>query len=164
MSLEYIKKNQNIKILLNEGKETKNLLLDDSRLYYTNEEINITIIEIKEEIDGINSFLEIDDNIYEKNNLEEIYNNKYIYIVERPHFKRDFISLSLLQKINNDTMEYSVRTAFGCICSPIFNLENNKIIGIHMNEIEKNENKNICFKKIIEDFNNRNEIIILITK
>ena len=164
LSLKYIKINKYLKISLNEDKETKNILLDDSRIYYTNKEMNITIIGIKEEIDEINSFLEIDDIIYEENNnIEDIYKNKFIYIVERPHFKRDFISISLLQKINNDTLDYSIRTAFGCICTPIFNLENNKIIGIHMNEIESKENKNICFKKIIEEFNKRNEIIVVIS-
>ena len=163
LSLEYIKKNKNIKLLLNEGQETKYLCLDDSRVYYTNKDINITIIGIKTEIDEINLFLEIDDNIYDESKIEDIYKNKYIYIIEKPHFKRDFISISLLQKINNNTIDYLIQTAFGCICTPIFNLENNKIIGIHMNEIESKENNNICFKKIIDIFNKRNEIIILMS-
>lgn len=157
LSIEYIKTNENIKLLLNEDQEIKNIPLDDSRINYTNEEINITIIGINPKTDGINSFLEIDNNIFE-DNLEKIIKN--IYIIEKPHFKRDFISISPLKKINSNLIEYEIKTAFGCIGTPIFNLENNKIIGIHMNEIENKENKNICFKKIIDEFNKRNEIVI----
>ena len=159
LSLENIKTNVKLKLLLNEGKEEKNISLNDSRIYYTDENINITIIEINPKLDGINSFLDIDDNIF-KENIEQIYTNKNIYIIEKPHFKRDFISISSLDKINNNSIYYKLETAFGCIGSPIFNLENNKIIGIHMNKIDSKENYNICFKTIIDKFINRNEIII----
>ena len=65
-SLENIKTNVKLKLSLNEGKEEKNISLNDSRIYYTDENINITIIEINPKLDGINSFLDIDDNIYLK--------------------------------------------------------------------------------------------------
>ena len=160
LSLEYIKTNVTLKILLNEGQEIKYISLDEARINYTNEDINITIIEIKPKIDEINSFLEIDENLYENINLNEIFNNKNIYIIERPHFKRDFISITQLQNINNNTLEYMVKTAFGCLGTPIFNLENHKIIGIHMNEIQSEKNYNICLKIVIDEFIKRNEIII----
>ena len=162
LSLEYIKTNINLKLLLNEDKETKSIPLNDSRIYYTNEDLdlNITIIGIKPELDEINTFLEIDENILE-DNFDKIY--KDIYIIERPHFKSDYISICPLQQIRNNIIQYEIKTAFGCIGTPIFNLENNKIIGIHMNEIDSKENKNILFRNIIDAFNNRNEIIICIS-
>ena len=104
LSTEYIKTNEKLNILLNEEKEEKNIYLDYSRIYYTNEKINITIIEINPRIDGIKDFLDLDDNIYKENMLSN-YQNKKIYIIERPHFKRDFISISSLDKINNNNIE-----------------------------------------------------------
>ena len=162
LSTEYIKTNEKLNILLNEEKEEKIIYLDDSRIYYTNENINITIIEINPRIDGIKDFLDLDDNIYKENMLPN-YQNKKIYIIERPHFKRDFISISSLDKINNTNIECKLETCFGCIGTPIFNLDNDKIIGIHMNEIDSKENKNICFKTIIDNFINRNEIVLCIS-
>ena len=162
LSLEYIKTNLNLKISLNEGNEIKTLSLNDSRIYYTNKDLNITIIEIKPDIDELNSFLEIDENIFGEN-IGETYKNKNIYIIEKPHFKRDFISISQLQNINNNTIEFLVQTAFGCRGTPIFNLDNNKIIGINMNENPKENNNNYCMRNIIDEFNKRNEIIICLS-
>lgn len=161
LSLEYIKTNTSLKILLNEGKEEKCILLDDTRIYYCNDELNIIIIEIKPKVDEINSFLEIDENLYENNDLTNLYTN--IYIIERPHFKTDFISIFPLEKFNNNTIEFKVNTGFGCIGTPIFNLDSHKIIGIFMNDIYGEKSDNICFKNIIQEFNKRNEIIICLS-
>ena len=160
LSLEYIKTNTSLKILLNEGKEEKYISLDDTRINYCNEELNISIIEVKPKIDEINSFLEIDENLYENMNNDLINLYKNIYIIERPHFKGDFISISPLEKMNNNIIEFKVNTAFGCIGTPIFNLDSHKIIGIHMNDIQSEKNNNICFINIINELNKRNEIII----
>ena len=62
--------------------------------------------------------------------------------------------------MNNNPIEFKVNTAFGCIGTPIFNLDSHKIIGIHMNDIQSESNNNICFTNIINEFNKRNEIII----
>ena len=160
LSLEYIKTNTSLKILLIEGIEEKYISLDDTRINYCNEELNIIIIEIKPKVDEINSFLEIDENLYENENNDLVNLYKNIYIIERPHFKRDFISISPLEKMNNNTIEFKVNTAFGCIGTPIFNLDSHKIIGIHMNDIQSENNNNICFRNIINEFNKRNEINI----
>ena len=65
-----------------------------------------------------------------------------------------------MDKINNNSIYCKLKTSFGCIGTPTFNLENNKIIGIRMNKIDSKENYNICFKTINDKFINRNEIII----
>ena len=79
-----IKDNQVIKIAINNiGKQIK---LDNSRIKYTNEELDITIIEIetnKDEIfdnKNINNFMDIDEEaIYAiKNNVEEYKISQYI--------------------------------------------------------------------------------------
>ena len=73
--------NNNIIELSINGKNKIKITIDDSRKKYTNSEneIDITIIEIKPE-DGINNYLEIDED--SKNEiLESEYRNKSIYIL-----------------------------------------------------------------------------------
>ena len=58
-------KNNNIIILsLNYDKKKKTIKIDDDRKTYTNEELDITIIEIKPNKDNINNeYIDLDDNI-----------------------------------------------------------------------------------------------------
>ena len=79
--------NKIINIYLNNNKEIKKLKLDN-RIKYTNK--NITIIEIKNEDNINNKYIELDDEIinYFKlnkkeniNYLNEIYSNKSIYLL-----------------------------------------------------------------------------------
>ena len=76
--------NNNIIELSINGKKKIAIRIDDSRKKYTNpdKEIDITIIEIKPE-DGINDYLEIDDNTNNKI-LESEYKNESIYIIHYP--------------------------------------------------------------------------------
>ena len=46
INIDDILSNKNISLYLNNGKEIKELKLDDNRLKYTNEKLDITIIEI----------------------------------------------------------------------------------------------------------------------
>ena len=56
--------NKNISIYLNNDKKIKTIKLDNNRLMYTNEKLDITIIEIKENVDNLNNnYLELEDNI-----------------------------------------------------------------------------------------------------
>ena len=76
-----IESNTNIEIYLISNKNLYNIIIDNSRKTYIDEENNITIIEIKKE-DGINidGLLKIDDNISEKDIIQnEI--SKSIYLL-----------------------------------------------------------------------------------
>ena len=64
--------NAKIKLDIKEELDIKELQLSD-RMKYTNEEYDITIIEIKPE-DDINNYLELDDII-----INDILNNENIY-------------------------------------------------------------------------------------
>ena len=69
---EDIQGNRNISILLNNDKKIKTIKLDNNRLKYTNEKLDIAIIEIKENEDNLNiKYLELDDDIY----------NYYLYLL-----------------------------------------------------------------------------------
>ena len=59
-----IKNNKIISIYLNNDKKEETIKIDNNRLRYTNEKLDITIIEIKENKDNLNNkYLELDDNI-----------------------------------------------------------------------------------------------------
>ena len=164
LSLEYIKTKPYIELSLNEDKIKKTIKLTDSRVYYTNENMNLTFIEINPDLDGIDKtfFVDLDENIYE-NDLNSIYINKKIFIIERPHFQSDYIYISSIDEINDKFLVFKTQTGFKCFCTPLFNLDNNKIIGINFddnNSYDHQMNKSLCFKHIINEFNNRNEIVI----
>ena len=76
----------------------KRIQLDNNRLIlmYTNEKLDITIIEIKDNDKLNNKYLELDDEImnYLKSNREDefnyicdIYSNNSIYLINYPDFK-----------------------------------------------------------------------------
>ena len=165
LSLEYIKSNKYLELLLNEGKSKKKLELNDDRIYYINEKLNLTFIEINSDFDSIDKkyFIKLDKNIYEKD-LNNIYKNNTIYTIESPHFKTDYIYISNIKEINNNFLSYESRTIFKCYCTPIFNLENNKILAINLDEnylYDNTINNSLCFNNIINEFINRNEITLV---
>ena len=61
-----------INLSKNDGKYDYKIKIDDSRLIYSNEKYNVTIIETKEN-DGIkkNAFLELDNQIFEPNSFQK---------------------------------------------------------------------------------------------
>ena len=73
-----IEDNKIIKLMINN--KVKKIEIDNSRKRYTNSDIDITIIEIKQNKDGIDKFLEIDDIYKDKENIELEYQKKSIYI------------------------------------------------------------------------------------
>ena len=148
---------EKITISINNDKEIKEIDLNN-RIKYTNKEYDITIIEIKEE-DEISSYLELDENIMKKGG-NKLYINNTIYIIQYPGGKRLGVSYGILNGIYEDK-EYNFNhlccTEEGSSGSPIINIINNKIIGIHK-ESEKNYNKGLFTNYAIEDFINKSNI------
>ena len=117
-----------------------NVLYLDNRIYYTNENYDVTFIEIKENKDGINKFLELDDNIieniFEDNNKESdhiYYIRETIYIIQYPEGKLS-VSYGLIDKTsknNKYNFSHLCSTKTGSSGSPILNITNNKVFGIH---------------------------------
>ena len=127
-------------ISINNDNEIKEIELNN-RIKYTNKEYDITIIEIKEE-DNINNYLEIDKNIMKKDK-NIIYINNSIYILQYPRGKSIGVSYGILKGIYEDkknNFNHVCSTEEGSSGSPIINLINNKVIGIHK---ESNNNYNI---------------------
>ena len=63
---EHIKDGKNISISLNNEETFKNIKIDLNRKRYTNEILDVTIIEIKENMDNISDFLILDNQIVDK--------------------------------------------------------------------------------------------------
>ena len=109
INIDDIQNNKIISLYLNNGKMT--IKLDDNRLRYTNEKLDITIIEIKENKDNLNNkYLELDNEIinYLKLNKIKLYNKEYrnyvnesIYLLNNPKNKDMFVSYGKLKDINN---------------------------------------------------------------
>ena len=147
----YIKNNKEIKITINDDKISINIQLNN-KIIYTNETYDITIIEIKKE--NINEFLEIDDNLFDEDS-EKFYHS--IYIINYP--KASIAELGIVGVSYgsiNDIDDYNIYhfccTDKGSSGSPILNLLNNKIIGIHKSGTNFKLNKGTFLKGPIKDF------------
>ena len=160
------KKDAIISINIKTEKDIKEINLNN-RMKYTNNDYDITIIEIKEK-DKIKNYLELDDNIINRIINNENNKNKYIdktiYILQYPEGNLS-VSYGILDKINEDKkyiFNHNCCTKIGSSGSPVLGV-NNKLIGIHKEGIY---NKAIFldypikeFIKINYDINNKIEII-----
>ena len=132
--------NKIINIYINKNKISKKITLDNSRLKYTNEKLDITIIEIKENDKLNNKYLELDDEIinYFKSNqkddpkyLNSIYVNKSIYIINYPEGKDVVVSYGPPPSLSESEIQHRCSTREGSSGSPILLINNQKLIGIH---------------------------------
>lgn len=125
----YYNLNKEINLFLNDEKQLISLNTGIKRKTYFNEEFDLTLIEIKEN-DNINNFIELDENIFkEKENV--YYEHKSIYSLQYPKGKNAVVSYGLINKIEDFSIKHTCTTDYGSSGSPILNLENNKVIGIH---------------------------------
>ena len=138
--------------------KTKILKLGKKR--YINKDLDIMLIEINENYEDKIKYIEIDDNIFKKE-LENDYYKKSIYIIQ-DNKKKISVSFGIIEGILKTDLKYSCYINSNTRCLPIFDLENNKIIGIHQNKSKYN--KGILIKNIINDFKKsyKNEINLLI--
>ena len=166
---EKILENQKESIMLytKDSNRYKNFNLNN-RKYYTNKEYDITFIEIKENYDEINKFLELDDNqladIFNNNSITKDNSNNYyiretIYILQYPEGKLS-VSYGIVDKIS-DIKKYHFShlcsTKEGSSGSPILNISNNKVFGIHKQaSIKNNYNKGAFLSIAIKEFIQQN--------
>ena len=151
-----INKIENEISIIYKDNELKKIELND-RKKYTNEEYDITIIEIKENRDNIKDYFEIDENI-----MNEGYNIKYIkqsiYLLQYLKEER-LVSYGIIKELNGEyNFKHLCHTENGSSGGPILNKEN-KVIGIHK-EGHKINNYNIglFINKPIKEFICINEI------
>ena len=116
------------------------------RMKFTNIDFDTTIIEIKDR-DEINNFLELDDiiidDIINKIDKNDRLIDETLYIIQYPEGKLS-VSYGILDKISADkkyNFNHKCSTKGGSSSSPILNMNNNKIIGIHKEGHKNNYNR-----------------------
>ena len=152
--------NSDIKI---EHNREKKIIKLNNRFKYTNEELDYTCIEIKEE-DGINNYFKIDKNINNNNPYEEYKYDEFV-MIQYPGGDDVSFAEGYIKNIKDENILYSMNTEFGSSGSPlILDTRNLKIIGIHYSKTsdDGDEKKAIFIKYIIEDIekqlNNNNRL------
>ena len=164
------KKDIKIKINIKEENEVKLIDLKD-RIKYTNEEYDITIIEIKEKKDNIKKYLKLDSNIINNiinnnNNNNKDYNKKTVYIPQYPDGELSVSYGVLISEDKEYNFKHKCITKGGSSGSPVLNLKN-KLIGIHKKGIYNKYNIGTFLNYPIRDFikinynNNINKINII---
>ena len=147
---KYIKENDGIEVTINDDKEKVKILLNN-KIIYTNEEYDITIIEIRNEKEKIKNYMKIDEK-YLNSNSNIIY-DKSIYVLQYPSGGKVGVSYGILNKIDKYNIEYYCNTESGSSGSPVINIMNNEIIGINKEGLTKRKiNKGTLLKYPIKDF------------
>ena len=128
---EYIKNNNNIEIIIN----NEIIKIERDILYYMNKDLDISVIQIKD--NKKIKILEIDENMYKKESEINL-NKETIYII---YDKK--VSYGIINNINKSEIIISCNLLnINKNRYPIFNLNNNKLIGIYNNN-SKYYNKGI---------------------
>ena len=156
-------KNELIMLYTKDSNKYQNFILNN-RKYYTNKEYDITFIEIKENYDEIYNYLELDDNILDSilNNIpisHDSSNNYYIgetiYIMQYPEGKLS-VSYGIVEKITDEqkyNFNHLCSTKKGSSGSPVLNISNNKLFGIHKkSSVKSNFNKGTFLNIPIKEF------------
>ena len=130
------------------------ITIDEYRKIYTNENLDVTIIEIKEK-DGLNneSFLEIDENI-QKENINN-FKNISIYLLHFPKGEEAGMSEGVIKNISeNNNIQHLCSSNTGSSGGPLIKQSNHKVIGVHKGaaSMGKNYNLGTFLKQPIEEF------------
>ena len=141
-----------------EIKESINIEMNDNRykieltdIVYSSKEQNTTIIMIKNNMQKNNiHFMEIDDYLYE-NEYNMYYYKGSIYIIQNNNIKDISVSFGKIKTINKDEIKYSGIINLKSKYSVIFNSYNNKLIGLHKNNLYY-YNRGMLFKSILNGF------------
>ena len=124
----------------------KDLVLEFEDIIYKNKEDNISIIKLKQKNKKMN-YIEIEDKLDEVN-----YKKESIYIIQYNNINNILISYGLIKEIDNNKLIYTGNINSKYKFIPIFNLSNNKLIGIHNNNDNKHFKKGINLKRNINEF------------
>ena len=173
INIDDILSNKNILLYINNDKAIKELKLDDNRLKYTNEKLDITIIEIKENEDKLNvQYLELDDELInyfkqKKKESPDYLNNSYlnesIYLLNKTKTKDIFVSYGKLLYTNNSNITHNCNIKEETSFSPILLLYNQKLIGIHCGNSKQykyNKGKLLIYS-LIEFSKIKNNLLII---
>ena len=148
------------------NKEHKFILLENREIW-TNKDLDFVCIEIKEEQDEIHTFYNSDDDIFEKNYLDE----KILIFGIAENDKELGVSNGIIKKVNKNNTSFfrhTCNTTSGCSGGCIVRQTNNCVIGIHQGGIAKEKkwelNQGIYIRDIINSIQKDNSNLIVKNK
>ena len=142
---QYLSNNHNIVVENN----NINIQIEFGKTKYLNKDYDLTIIEIKNEKTKNINFINIDEDILKGG----LYTNETIYVIHLNKQKKKCVSYGIVNDINKFSKIFfscNVEPDFAC-GAPIFNLANNKLIGVYK-KFSRYFNEGIFFKFIINEF------------
>ena len=148
-----------IEFSVNNDNKKFNIIIDSKRKVYSNKTYDITIIELKKE-DGIkdDSYLEIDEQIFEKKGIQEFI-HKSVYLLHYPNGEKAENSQGEIKSMALDgyNIQHLCSSSNGSSGSPILFFENHKVMGIHKGGEKKDVNWNLgtLLRLPIEKFNEK---------
>ena len=158
---------------LNNEETTINIEIDNGRKRYTNEILDVTIIELNDN-DKIKNFLTLDKKVIniissENKDRTEYFNNIYksisLYILK--YVENNILaSFGLLQQISQNSIYHKCSTVYGSSGSPIILLETNEVIGVHFGPAKHtpNTNEGTFLVEPIRQFQRMTDNILVIKK
>ena len=158
---------------LNDEETTINIEIDNGRKRYTNEILDVTIIELNDN-DKIKNFLTLDKKVIniissENKDRTEYFNNIYksisLYILK--YVENNILaSFGLLQQISQNSIYHKCSTVYGSSGSPIILLETNEVIGVHFGPAKHtpNTNEGTFLVEPIRQFQRMTDNILVIKK
>ena len=132
----YLKNHEYVDILMNQ----KSIRVVFNLIYYLDKQLDLSVIEIKE--NKKIKILELDDDIYRKES-ETYFNKESIYIIDN-----NCVSYSIINNITKYEFAFKCHLRNHSHFSPIFNLATNKLIGIYKKDFIY-YHKGIFFRYII---------------
>ena len=145
---DYLKNNTSINVKMN----NKTTIVEIGKIKIIKETYDLSIIEIKENKNNQIKFLDVDEKLYELY-PEADYVRDSIYIIHNNGDKNVYTSYGMVNDVNDSKIFFSCNINSKSKNSPIFNLNNNKLIGVYK-ENSKYFNEGIFFKFIINTFIN----------
>ena len=158
---------------LNDEETTINIEIDNGRKRYTNEILDVTIIELNDN-DKIKNFLTLDKKVIniissENKDSTEYFNNIYesisLYILK--YVENNILaSFGLLQQISQNSIYHKCSTVYGSSGSPIILLDTNEVIGVHFGPAKHtpNTNEGTFLVEPIRQFQRMTDNILVIKK
>lgn len=131
---DYLKNNRYLVACKADQNNIYNIDFNIPRRFYTNKDLDCTIIEIKHEDNfGLKYFLEVDEDI-EEDDLNSIYEDKSAYTIHFPKGNDAAYDIGKIKKIipyPHCLILHQCNTDYGSSGCPILSYETFKVIGIH---------------------------------
>ena len=121
----YLEKKNHIEVYFKE----ENITLEFSKIKYFDKSLDLSIIEIKKIKNKKIKYIEFDDYLYVKDS-EVFYYKESIYMIYYGN-KDIYISYGIINNINKSELRCSCNLYSNSSGFPIFNLSNNKLIGLY---------------------------------